>query len=207
MESKAQCSASKDVSMMGCLRASIVMVLLMTLLLGIIYPLLVTAIADGVLHRKSQGSLIERDGKVIGSELLGQEFTAPKYFWGRVSATSPAYNAASSGASNLSPANPKLLEAVNARALLLQKSDPTHRGHIPAALVTASASGLDPHIPRIAVEYQVPRVAKARGIKDEEVLAVMREHIERPFWGLFGVEYVNVLQLNLALDEMGGNRK
>jgi potassium-transporting ATPase KdpC subunit len=182
------------------LRISITLLALLTLLLGGIYPVVTLSLAQLAFPSQASGSLITRDGKVIGSELLGQSFTQPKYFWGRLSATTPPYNAAASSGSNLSPANPKLLEAANARIAALQKSS-ANNDKVPIDLVTASASGLDPHISAAAAEYQVERVARARGMKESDVRARVNEHTQR--W--FDVAYVNVLELNMALDEKAGS--
>ena len=155
------------------LRAAFSLLLIFTFLLGGVYPLMVMGFAQVFFPHKAEGSLIERGGKTLGSSLLGQEFDDPKYFWSRLSATTPPYNAAATGASNFSPANPKLLEAANARIAALQKADPKNNAHIPIDLVTASASGLDPHISVAAVDYQLPRVARARGMKEEAVKALV----------------------------------
>jgi K+-transporting ATPase ATPase C chain len=189
-------------NMLASLRAALGMVLLMTLLLGGAYPLLVTGIAQAVFHHKANGSLIVRGDRLIGSQLLGQNFEHPKYFWGRLSATVPPYNAASSDASNLSPANPMLLEAANARIAALQQADPRNQARIPVDLVTASASGLDPHISVAAAEYQASRVAHARHMPEDKVKAMIADFTEN---SLFGEAGVNVLRLNLALDEALGS--
>lgn len=182
------------------LRACVALLALFTLLLGGIYPVIVMSIGQMVFPSKAAGSLIVRNGKVVGSELLGQPFTQPKYFWGRLSATVPPYNAAASAGSNFSPANPKLAEAASIRIAALQKNS-AHKMPIPMDLVTASASGLDPHISVWAAEYQVERVAKARGLKEAAVRALVAEHTDD---NLFGEPFVNVLLLNLALE--GYNR-
>src|SRR5215471_447916 len=144
--------------------------LALTVLTGIVYPLLVTAISQLVFSRQANGSLIEKDGKVVGSRLIGQSFSDPKYFWGRPSATSPMpYNGASSTGSNLGPTNPDQLKAVKERVEALRKAHPDQAGPVPADLVTASASGLDPHVSPAAAEYQVSRVARARGLSEERV--------------------------------------
>ncbi|MDE3016685.1 MAG: potassium-transporting ATPase subunit KdpC [Pseudomonadota bacterium] len=188
------------------MRASFGLVLLMTLLLGGAYPLAVMGVARALFHHKANGSLIEKDGKVVGSELLGQQFDSPKYFWGRLSATTPPYNAAASGGSNFSPANPALLAAANARLKALQQADPGQRARVPVDLVTASGSGIDPHISLKAAQYQLPRVARARRMKEEDVRAIMEKYVERPGFGLIGAPYVNVVRLNLALDRESGAR-
>lgn len=183
------------------LRPAISLLLILTFLLGGAYPLAVTAVAQILFHHKANGSLIEKDGKVIGSALLGQQFTDSKYFWGRLSATTPPYNAAASAASNLSPANPELLKAVNGRIAALHKADPGNQALIPVDLVTSSASGLDPDISLDAAYYQLARVAKARGMKEDAVKALVERHIHKPLFGLLGEPYVNAVELNLALDE------
>ncbi len=182
------------------LRTNLSLFVVLTILLGIIYPLFTTAISQMLFHKRSSGSLIEKDGKIIGSELLGQEFTEAKYFWGRLSAVN--YDAKESAGSNLSPANPILLEKAQARIAALHKADPENKEKIPVDLITASASGLDPHISLAAAKYQASRIAKARNMKIDEVQKLIAAHID---WQsqIFGNEYVNVLELNLALDEAG----
>lgn len=183
------------------LRASFTLLLIMTVLLGGVYPLLVTGLSQALFNNRANGSTIEWADKIIGSTLLGQQFESPKYFWGRLSATTPPYNPAASSGSNLSVANPKLLEAANARIAALQKADPQNKHPIPVDLVSASGSGLDPHISVEAMRYQLPRVAKARGMKQEAVEALAAKATSAPFSGLLGAPYVNVVKLNLALDE------
>ncbi len=182
-------------------RASAGILLCITLLVGVAYPLVITAVAQIVFPHNAGGSLIEKDGKVIGSELLGQNFIKPHYFWGRPSATIPPYNAAASAASNLSPANTKLQAIINDRVALLKKSDPENILPIPVDLVTASASGLDPHISVNAALWQLPRVARHRRMKEEDVANLITAHTEKDFIGLIGQARVNVLRLNMALDE------
>ncbi|WP_376793470.1 potassium-transporting ATPase subunit KdpC [Thermoflexus sp.] len=184
------------------LRAAIVILAALTLLTGLIYPLVVTGIAQTVFPYQANGSLILRDGRPVGSELIGQPFTDPKYFWSRPSATpSFPYNAAASGGSNLGPTNPALIEAVRRRVEALRAVDPENPQPIPVDLVTASGSGLDPHISVAAALYQVPRVARARGLPEEQVRALVEGYIEGRLFGILGEPRVNVLQLNLALDE------
>lgn len=178
-------------------RAIIGLIVIFTILLGVVYPFSLTIIAKIIFYDKSSGSLITRDGKIVGSSLLGQEFTEAKYFWGRLSANN--YDAINSAGTNFSPANPKLLEAVNARVEALKKADPMNKAKIPVDLVTASASGLDPHISLLAAEYQIDRVAKSRNINPDEVQALITDHISQQS-RIFGEPYVNVLELNLALD-------
>ena len=183
------------------LRSSFMLVLLLSILLGVIYPLLVTVISQSVFYYRANGSMLERGGKVVGSTLLGQEFTETKYFWGRLSATTPVYNPASSSGSNFSPNNPTLLEAAKARVAALHKVEPQNKELIPVDLVTASASGLDPHISVAAAKYQLHRVAKARGMKEEDVQALVKKYTETSGFGLIGTPSVNVVRLNLGLDE------
>ncbi len=190
-------SSNKMKNIFSSLRSALCLLLVMTIVLGVVYPLAVTAIAKVLFSESSSGSLIAKDGKVIGSHLLGQNFSDTKYFWGRLSANN--YNTMESGGSNLSQANPKLLELVKARSEMLQKADPKNKAKIPVDLVTASASGLDPHISLLAAEYQIGRIAAARNMKPEEVQAIITDNID---WQsqIFGDPYVNVLELNLALD-------
>jgi K+-transporting ATPase ATPase C chain len=180
------------------LRTGALLTVLLVVLLGGIYPILTLGIAQIVFPQQANGSLVKVDSdKHVGSALLGQEFSKPRYFWGRLSATTPSYNAASSGGSNYSPANPALLAAAEARVALLLK----HGGKkpIPVDLVTASGSGLDPHISVSAAEYQVERVAKARGMKESHVRGLVHEHSESSVF--LQDKYVNVLLLNMVLDK------
>ncbi len=204
MRKKIQQSSAKIQGMSGYARAAVSLLVLMTVLLGMVYPLLVTGIAGMVFPHKAGGSLMEKNGKIIGSEWLGQSFTQPKYFWGRLSATTPPYNAAASSGSNFSPANPKLLDAANDRIRALKKYDPANKAPIPVDLVTASASGLDPDISVAAAEYQVARVAKTRDMKEEDVKALIKQYRRKRTLGFIGEARVNVLLLNLALDEGSG---
>jgi K+-transporting ATPase ATPase C chain len=183
-------------------RPAIVILLLMTVLTGLIYPAAIMEIAQLIFPHQANGSLIERNGQIIGSELIGQDFDDPHYFWGRPSATGPApYNAAASSGSNLGPTNPALLEAIQARIDALLAADPGNMLPIPVDLVTASGSGLDPHISVAAARYQIPRIARQRGLSEARVLALVDEYTEgRQLW-LLGEPRVNVLKLNLALDE------
>jgi K+-transporting ATPase ATPase C chain len=183
------------------IRPAITLFILLSLVTGLLYPLLVTGISQAVFPAQTAGSLIERDGKLIGSRLIGQNFTDPKYFWGRPSATSPyPNNAAASGGSNLGPLNPALKAAVESRVKALREADPGNTAPVPVDLVTASASGLDPHISPAAADYQAGRVARARGLAPEAVEALVAQHTEDRQWGIFGEPRVNVLELNLALD-------
>lgn len=184
------------------IRISVLLFVFLTLLLGVAYPALVTGILQSTFPRQAEGSLIVKDGKTIGSALIGQNFTDPKYFWGRLSATSPApYNAASSSGSNYGVNNQGLLDAVKGRAEALRKADPGNDAAIPVDLVTASGSGLDPHISVAAAEYQISRVAKARGMAYADLRSLVEDRVEGRFLGILGEPVVNVLTLNLALDQ------
>ncbi len=183
------------------LRTGDVMVATLTPLTGLVYPLFVTAIAQVVFPAQATGSLVSRNGRPVGSALVGQSFTHPGYFHGRPSATAPVpYNAAASGGSNLGPLNPALAEAVQARIADLRRDGVTEK-RIPADLVTASGSGLDPHISPAAAEAQVSRVARARGMPHDVVRAIVAQHTQGRQLGILGEPRVNVLLLNLALDE------
>jgi potassium-transporting ATPase KdpC subunit len=183
------------------IRSALSLLIVMTILLGIAYPLLITGIAQLAFPRQAEGSLIREGGKLVGSTLIGQSFSDPKYFWGRPSATSPQpYNTLASGASNLGPLNPALLDAVKANAKALHDADPHNRQPIPVDLVTASGSGLDPEISVAAAQYQAARVARARNLPVERVEALIGAHQEGRLFGFIGERRVNVLTLNLALD-------
>lgn len=183
------------------LRPAVVSFVLLTLLTGIAYPLLVTGISQATMSAKANGSLIVKDGKPIGSSLIGQSFSAPKYFWSRPSATSPMpNNASASSGSNLGPTNPALMDAVKARVQALRDVDPDNKQSVPVDLVTTSASGLDPHISPAAAEYQVSRVARIRNINADSLRKLVEEHTEGRQFGIFGEPRVNVLELNLAID-------
>ncbi len=184
------------------IRNSLMSILIFTVLTGIVYPLVVTGIAQGFFPHQANGSIIMKDGKAVGSELIGQQFDDPKYFWGRLSATTPyPYNGGSSTGSNLGPNNPDLMKAVQARIDALHAADPANTGKIPADLVAASGSGLDPHISLAAAEYQVSRVARVRGLKESVVRELISQHGQGRWLGLSGEPVVNVLELNLALEE------
>jgi potassium-transporting ATPase KdpC subunit len=193
--------------MLAQLRPAIVLFALLTILTGLVYPFVITGVAQAVFPRQANGSLIYRNGQSVGSALIGQPFDDPKYFWGRLSATSPfPYNAASSSGSNYGPLSTALTDAVQSRigalktadlSLALEKNQP-----IPGDLVTASASGLDPHISVAAALYQVPRVARARGLSEDQVQALVTQFTEGRQFGILGEPRVNVLKLNLSLDEL-----
>ena len=183
------------------LRPALMMLLVLTVLTGVMYPLAVTGLAHLLFPTQANGSLMTRDGKVIGSELIGQYFDEPQYFWGRPSATAPyPYNAAASSGSNLGPTNPVLIEAVKKRVAALRAADPGNEAPVPVDLVTASGSGLDPHISPAAALYQVHRVARVRGVQESQVKDLVALHTEGRQFGLLGEPRVNVLKLNLALD-------
>ena len=183
------------------LRSALMMFFILTILTGVAYPLAVTAIAQLLFPHQANGSLIYKDGKPIGSMLIGQPFDDPEYFWGRPSATAPfPYNAAASSGSNLGPTNPALIETVKMRVAALKAADPGNDTPVPVDLVTASGSGLDPHISPASAEYQVRRVARARGREEAFVRTLVSQHTEGRQLGMLGERRVNVLALNLALD-------
>ncbi len=187
--------------MLAQLRPAILVLVLLTVVTGVVYPLVVTGIAQAVFPFQAQGSLVVKDGKVVGSALIGQPFDDPKYFWSRPSATSPfADNAAASSGSNLSPTNPDLVKAVQGRVDALRAADPGNTAPVPVDLVTASGSGLDPHISPAAALYQVARVARIRKLEPVAVRQLVERHTEGRSLGFFGEPRVNVLALNLALD-------
>jgi K+-transporting ATPase ATPase C chain len=187
---------------MSQLRPAIVLLVLLSVVTGLLYPVLVTGIAQTLMPAQANGSLIVRpDGTLAGSALIGQPFDDPKYFWGRPSATAPfAYNAAASSGSNLGPLNPALVQAVKGRADALRAADPGNATPIPVDLVTSSGSGLDPHISPAAAHWQVPRVARARGIVEDELHRLVAAHTDERTLGILGSARVNVLELNLAMD-------
>jgi K+-transporting ATPase ATPase C chain len=184
------------------IRPAVSLLVLMTLLLGLGYPLVITGLAKIAFPRQAEGSLIYKDGKLIGSRLIGQSFSDPKYFWGRPSATTPQpYNGLASSGSNLGPLNPALLDQVKANAKALHDADPDNRRLVPVDLVTASASGLDPDISPAAARYQAARVARARDLPLARVEALIKAHQRGRLFGFIGERRIDVLELNLALDE------
>ncbi|MGC8504050.1 MAG: potassium-transporting ATPase subunit KdpC [Acidithiobacillus sp.] len=191
--------------MLRSLRAGLVIFLLLVVSTGMVYPLVVTGIAQLFFPQQANGSLLRQDGRVLGSSLIGQYSAGPQYFWGRPSATSPLpYDAENSGASNLGPNNPELIRHVRERIRVLQRADPQAKGPIPVDLVTSSGSGLDPDISVAAALYQVPRVAHAGGISETTLRQLVRDNTTGPFLGLIGEPVVNVLKLNLALHHRYG---
>jgi potassium-transporting ATPase KdpC subunit len=194
--------------MSAILRPAIVLFIFLTVLTGVVYPLVVTGIAAVVFPHQARGSIVVRDGAPIGSELIGQSFSNPKYFWSRPSATSPQpYNGTSSGGSNLGPLNPALTDAVKARIQALVAADPGNHAPVPVDLVTSSASGLDPDISVAAAQYQMARVAHTRGLQLGAVQELVKIHSRGRLWGVLGEPRINVLELNLALDTLDVRRK
>jgi K+-transporting ATPase ATPase C chain len=186
--------------MTSIVRPALVLFVALSAITGVAYPLAVTGIAKAVFPSQAAGSLIEKDGKAVGSALIGQNFSDPKNFWGRPSATSPmANNAANSSGSNQGPLNPALIEAVKGRIAALKAADPENKAPIPVDLVTASASGLDPHLSVAGAHYQAARVAAARQLPLAQVRALIEQHTEGQLLGFIGEPRVNVLKLNLAL--------
>ncbi len=189
---------------LGQAKTGVVLLVIMTLVTGVLYPLTVTAVAQLAFPHQANGSLLVSAGSAVGSELIGQPFSDPGYFWGRLSATSPyPYNAAASSGSNLGPLNPALLDAASARIAALREADPGNDAPIPVDLVTASASGLDPHVSVAAARYQAPRVARVRGLDMERVLSMIGSCTEGRQLGILGEPRVNVLCVNQALDATG----
>lgn len=187
------------------LRPAIVLFVALTVLTGLVYPAVVTAIGQAAFPHQANGSLVERDGRAVGSEIIGQQFDAPQYFWGRLSATTPnPYNAGSSSGSNLGPTNPALADEIKGRIDALHAADPDNRAPLPVDLVTSSGSGLDPEISPAAAAYQVARVARARGMTSAQVEALVGEATSARQFGVLGEPRVNVLKLNLALDAARG---
>lgn len=185
------------------LRPAIVLFVALSVLTGLLYPLVVTRAAQIVFPAEAAGSLVQHNGQVVGSSLIGQNFSDPAHFWGRPSATAPMpYNASASGGSNQGPLNPALKDAIKSRVEALRAADPGNTAAVPVDLVTASASGLDPHVSPAAAQYQAARVARVRNVPVGSVNALIEKHTERPLWGLLGEARVNVLALNLALDNV-----
>jgi K+-transporting ATPase ATPase C chain len=183
------------------IRPAVSLFVVLTLITGVVYPLAVTGAAKVAFPDQAAGSLIVKDGKVVGSTLIGQNFSDPKYFWGRPSATSPMpYNGGGSSGSNQGPLNPALVDAVKGRVEALKSADPTNTSAVPVDLVTASASGLDPHISVAAAQYQAARVARVRSMSPDAVTALVGHHTEGRLLGVLGEARVNVLELNLDLD-------
>ena len=189
--------------MLNQLRTAITLLVILTALTGILYPIAITGIAQGLFSYQANGSRIIAGTKPLGSELIGQSFTDPRYFWNRLSATTPfPYNAASSSGSNYGPTNPARVNSVRARIQQLRQADQMNRQPIPVDLVTSSASGLDPHISFAAALYQVPRVARFRGVPEDQIRTLVSRYTEKRMLGLLGEQRVNVLKLNLALDHL-----
>ena len=182
------------------IRPAILLFLTLSVITGLIYPALITGIAQALFHEQVNGSLVYRNGKITGSSLIGQVFDDPKYLWGRISATSPQYNASNSSGSNIGPSNPALLDEVKARIEALKKSDPDNTKPVPVDLVTSSASGLDPHISLAAAYYQASRISRQRKIPEDAVKDIMRKNTTGRLLGLIGEPVVNVLNVNLDLD-------
>jgi len=190
-------------TLLASLRPALVLFLLLTLLTGFLYPLVVTGVAQLLFPARAAGSIVTRDGRAVGSRLIGQSFSDPKYFWSRPSATTPQpYNGTASTGSNLGPLNPALREAVRSRVAALRAADPGNSAPVPIDLVTASGSGLDPEISLAAANYQAARVARARGLAAGRVQALIAQHAEGTLLGVLGEPRVNVLELNLALDAL-----
>lgn len=191
----------------GILRPALVVFAILSIVTGLAYPYATTGVAQLLFPHQANGSLIEQDGRVLGSSLIGQQFSSPKYFWGRLSATAPMpYNAAASGGSNLGPRNPALSDAAKARIEALHAADPGNSRPIPVDLISASGSGLDPDISIAAADYQIERVARARNLSTVEVAKRVQAHTRRPFFALLGEPVVNVLALNLDLDGVRATR-
>jgi len=191
--------------MFAMLRPAAVLLGVFTVVTGLVYPAAVTGIAQAIFPAQANGSLVKEGDRVVGSELIGQPFTSPRYFWSRPSATAPyPYNGGSSAGSNMGPTNPALKDAVKARVAALHAADPGNQAPIPTDLVTASGSGLDPHLSPAAVYYQVARVARARGLAEERIRDLVAAHVEGRTFGVLGEPRVNVLRLNRDLDRTAG---
>jgi potassium-transporting ATPase KdpC subunit len=193
----------RDSHMFSLLRPAAALLGIFTVLTGLVYPLAVTGVAQAVFPKQANGSLLRQGDRLVGSELIGQPFDEPRYFWSRPSATAPhPYNAGASSGTNLGPLHPALEDAVRTRVGALHAADPGNRMSVPVDLVTASGSGLDPHISIAAANYQVSRVARARAMPAESVQWLLNRHVEGRTWGLLGEPRVNVLRLNRALDRL-----
>ena len=184
------------------IRPALLSFVILTIITGVIYPLFITGIAQALLPNQANGSLIYQNGKVVGSSLIGQAFDDPKYLWGRISATSPQYNASNSSGSNIGPSNPALIDEISGRIKKLKTSDPDNANPIPVDIVTSSASGLDPHISLAAAYYQAPRIARRRSIPEEIVKNIIIHNTSGRFLSLIGEPVVNVLKVNLDLDSV-----
>ena len=184
------------------IRPALFSFVLLTLITGVLYPLSVTGIAKVFFRNQAEGSLIVKDGKTVGSELIGQSFDAPQYLWGRPSATSPVFNASSSSGSNYGPMHADYLKAVGDRAKALKDADPSHQAHVPVDLVTASGSGLDPQISLAGAYYQISRIARIRRISEDRIKKIIEKNTQGRFLGLLGEPAVNVLRVNLDLDAL-----
>jgi K+-transporting ATPase ATPase C chain len=196
-----------ETPVVGVIRPAIVLFIALTIVTGVVYPWLTTTVAQLTFPDQANGSLVTQGGRVVGSSLIGQSFTSPRYFWGRLSATSTVpYNGLASGGSNLGPTNPALTDQASARVQDLQKADPDQKAPIPVDLITASGSGLDPDISPEAAYYQAGRVARLRGLTPASVRQLIDSTVKKPFIGVFGPPTVNVLALNLALDRMSPSK-
>lgn len=200
-------STTAEETQEGLLRPALFLFVVLSLVTGLAYPFLVMGVAQSLFSNMANGQLIEKNGQVVGSEIIGQSFTEPKYFWGRLSATGPmSHNASASGGSNLGPTNPALLDAVKARIDTLRAVDPSNKAPVPVDLVTASGSGLDPHISVAAANYQLMRVARARHLPPDTLEALVSQHTDQALLGFIGEAHVNVLTLNLALDALPSDK-
>ena len=189
--------------MLSMIRSAFMSVVIFTVITGLLYPLTVTGISQVIFPRQANGSIITKNGRPVGSSLIGQQFADPKYFWGRLSATEPfPYNGGASSGANRGPNNPALITAVQRRIAALRAADPDNTARIPVDLVTASGSGLDPHISPAAASYQVHRISRVRRIDEARVHALVTAHVEDRQFGVLGEPRINVLRLNLALDEL-----
>ena len=192
--------------MKALIRPAVSLFVVLTVVTGVVYPLVVTGVAKAAFPRQAGGSLIVRNGKTVGSSLIGQNFSDPKYFWGRPSATTPmAYNGQGSGGSNLGPLNPALTDAIKGRVDALRAADPGNKAAVPVDLVTTSASGLDPEISVAAAQYQAPRIARLRGMSQATVEDIIARHTQGRLFGLLGEPRVNVLDMNLELQHPGAS--